>query len=115
MKRLRLVCVLLFLTSVSGLAHAELGAALRAIERGHYPTAERALRKPAASASSTCRIEICCVISSATATATDYKDISCCDASWRGPTTRANCRKSCDGVARSRSCICAWSTRAQSD
>ncbi len=49
MKRLGLVCVLLFLTSVSGLAHAELGAAMRAIERGHYPTAERALRKPAAS------------------------------------------------------------------
>lgn len=39
----------LILISLCGLARADFNAALRAIERGHYPTAERALRKPAAS------------------------------------------------------------------
>lgn len=39
----------LILISLCGLARAEFGAAMRAIERGHYATAERALRKPAAS------------------------------------------------------------------
>ncbi len=37
----------LILISLCGLARAEFNAAMRAIERGHYPTAERALRKPA--------------------------------------------------------------------
>jgi len=49
MKRLRLVFALCWLTSVTGLACAELGPAMRAIERGHYATAERALRKSAES------------------------------------------------------------------
>jgi len=43
----RLVLTLM-LISLCGLAHAQFGAAMRAIERGHYATAERALRKPAA-------------------------------------------------------------------
>lgn len=38
----------LILISLCGLARAEFSAAMRAIERGHYATAERALRTPAA-------------------------------------------------------------------
>ncbi len=46
MKRSVLVLILI---SLCGLARADFNAAMRAIERAHYPTAERALRKPAAS------------------------------------------------------------------
>lgn len=46
MTRLILAFIML---SLCALARAEFAAAMRAIERGHYPTAERALRKPAAS------------------------------------------------------------------
>lgn len=45
MKRLLPILILLF---ACGLARAEFASAMRAIERGHYATAERALRQPAA-------------------------------------------------------------------
>jgi TPR repeat protein len=42
------IAFMLFLLGYSGLASADFQSAMRAIERGHYATAERALRKPAA-------------------------------------------------------------------
>ena len=42
------MAIVLFLLGYSGLASAYFQSAMRALERGHYATAERALRKPAA-------------------------------------------------------------------
>lgn len=45
---MRRLLLALTLIALCGLARAEFNAAMRAIERGHYATAERALRQPAA-------------------------------------------------------------------
>lgn len=42
------VAMALLVLSLCGYAHADFQSAMRAIERGHYATAERALRRPAA-------------------------------------------------------------------